>query len=242
MIAEEAGSGERGGRHGEHRNRRSAGHDQRPRGGAGRPRRTHRACSRSCSCTGSGCCPRAGTAGRPCSRRRATRRSRRAGRTTPRRWTRRRRIRRCSRARASATSPTTAGGIIERLDKKPAVIGHSFGGLLTQILAGRGLSAASVAIDPAPFRGVLPLPISALRSAAPVLRQPGEPSPRRSAHVRAVPLRLRERRRRGRGEGAVRDVCRRRVRASRSSRPRPRTSTRGRRRRSTRRTPSAGRC
>ena len=62
--------------------------------------------------------------------------------------------------------------VIGRLDKKPAVIGHSFGGLLTQIIAGRGLSAASVAIDPAPFRGVLPLPISALRSAAPVLTNP----------------------------------------------------------------------
>src|SRR6267378_2280348 len=53
--------------------------------------------------------------------------------------------------------------------KKPAVIGHSFGGLLTQIVAGRGLSAASVAIDPAPFRGVLRLPLSALKSAWPVL-------------------------------------------------------------------------
>jgi pimeloyl-ACP methyl ester carboxylesterase len=51
-------------------------------------------------------------------------------------------------------------------------VGHSFGGLLTQILAGRGLSAASVAIDPAPFRGVLPLPISALRASAPVLTNP----------------------------------------------------------------------
>jgi non-heme chloroperoxidase len=50
--------------------------------------------------------------------------------------------------------------IIGRLKNKPAVIGHSFGGLLTQMLAGRGLSAASVAVDPAPFRGVLPLPIS----------------------------------------------------------------------------------
>jgi pimeloyl-ACP methyl ester carboxylesterase len=64
------------------------------------------------------------------------------------------------------------GEVIGKLTKKPAVIGHSFGGLLTQILAGRGLSAASVAIDPAPFRGVLPLPISALRSASPVLRNP----------------------------------------------------------------------
>src|SRR6266511_1170394 len=52
--------------------------------------------------------------------------------------------------------------IIGKLNNKPAVIGHSFGGLLTQMLAGRGLSAASVAVDPAPFRGVLPLPISAL--------------------------------------------------------------------------------
>src|SRR6266513_2714651 len=46
------------------------------------------------------------------------------------------------------------------------------GELLAQIVGGRGLSAASVAIDPAPFRGVLPLPISSLRSAMPVLRNP----------------------------------------------------------------------
>ena len=52
--------------------------------------------------------------------------------------------------------------VIGRLEKKPAVIGHSFGGLLTQILAGRGAATVSVAIDPAPFRGVLPLPFSAL--------------------------------------------------------------------------------
>jgi pimeloyl-ACP methyl ester carboxylesterase len=62
--------------------------------------------------------------------------------------------------------------VIGRLKKKPAVVGHSFGGLLTQIVAGRGLSAASVAIDPAPFRGVLPLPLSALKSASPVLGNP----------------------------------------------------------------------
>ncbi len=71
--------------------------------------------------------------------------------------------------------------VIGGLTKKPVVIGHSFGGLLAQIVAGRGLAAASVAIDPAPFRGVLPLPISALRSAAPVL---GNPANRN----RAVPL------------------------------------------------------
>ena len=71
--------------------------------------------------------------------------------------------------------------VIGKLDRKPAVIGHSFGGLLTQILAGRGLAAASVAIDSAPFRGVLPLPISALKSSSPVL---GNPLNRN----RAVPL------------------------------------------------------
>ena len=51
--------------------------------------------------------------------------------------------------------------VIGMLDKKPAVMGHSTGGLLTYMIADRGLSAASVAIDPGPFRGVLPLPISA---------------------------------------------------------------------------------
>jgi non-heme chloroperoxidase len=50
-----------------------------------------------------------------------------------------------------------------------------------EIIAGRGLSAATVAIDPAPFRGVLPLPFSALKSASPVL---GNPANRN----RAIPL------------------------------------------------------
>jgi non-heme chloroperoxidase len=72
-------------------------------------------------------------------------------------------------------------GIIRRLSKKPAVLGHSFGGLLAQIIAGRGLAAVTVAMDPAPFRGVLPLPISSLRSAAPVLGNPAN-------YNRAVPL------------------------------------------------------
>jgi pimeloyl-ACP methyl ester carboxylesterase len=71
--------------------------------------------------------------------------------------------------------------IVGQLTRKPAVIGHSFGGLLTQILAGRGVAAASVAIDPAPFRGVLPLPISALRTASVALANPAN-------RHRAVPL------------------------------------------------------
>jgi non-heme chloroperoxidase len=62
--------------------------------------------------------------------------------------------------------------VIGALAKKPVVMGHSTGGLLAQMIADRGLSAATVAIDPGPFRGVLPLPVSALRSAAPVLTNP----------------------------------------------------------------------
>jgi non-heme chloroperoxidase len=73
------------------------------------------------------------------------------------------------------------GEVISKLKTRPALVGHSFGGLLTQILAGRGVAAASVSISPAPFRGVLPLPVSALKSASPVL---GNPANRN----RAVPL------------------------------------------------------
>jgi non-heme chloroperoxidase len=72
-------------------------------------------------------------------------------------------------------------GVLGGLTQKPAIVGHSFGGLLTQILAGRGLARVSVALDPAPFRGVLPLPVSALRSATPVLGNPAN-------YNRAVPL------------------------------------------------------
>jgi non-heme chloroperoxidase len=71
--------------------------------------------------------------------------------------------------------------VIRSLDRRPAIVGHSFGGLLTEILAGRGLAFASVAISPAPFRGVLPLPLSALRAGSPVLGNPAN-------YNRAVPL------------------------------------------------------
>jgi pimeloyl-ACP methyl ester carboxylesterase len=64
------------------------------------------------------------------------------------------------------------GEVIGKLTKKPAVIGHSFGGMLAQIIAGRGLSAATVSISPAPYRGILPLPFSALRVASIALRNP----------------------------------------------------------------------
>lgn len=61
---------------------------------------------------------------------------------------------------------------IAALKLKPIVVGHSFGGVITEELAGMGLAVASVAIDPAPFRGVLPLPVSSLKTAAPVLTNP----------------------------------------------------------------------
>ncbi|MGW6277363.1 alpha/beta hydrolase [Kribbella sp. NPDC055071] len=61
---------------------------------------------------------------------------------------------------------------IGRLQTKPAIVGHSFGGLIVQKLAGEGVSAVTVSIDPAPGRGVLPLPPSALKSGSPVLGNP----------------------------------------------------------------------
>ena len=70
---------------------------------------------------------------------------------------------------------------IAQLTKKPAIIGHSFGGLIAQQLAGLGVAAVTVAIDPAPFRGVLPLPFSALKSASAALANPAN-------YHRAVPL------------------------------------------------------
>jgi len=62
--------------------------------------------------------------------------------------------------------------VIGRLEKRPVLIGHSTGGLFAQMLAGRGLAAATVAIDPGVFRGVLPLPLSTLKTAGPFLLNP----------------------------------------------------------------------
>ncbi len=62
--------------------------------------------------------------------------------------------------------------IVEALDERPAIVGHSFGGLFVQMLAAKGLSRATVALSPAQFQGVLPLPVAAIRSALPVLGAP----------------------------------------------------------------------
>ncbi len=84
-----------------------------------------------------------------------------------------------ARANPDAIAKNTIGSIIDHtaeviagLDEKPAIVGHSFGGLFSQLLAGRGLSVTAVAIDPAPYRGILGLPVSTLRSALPILRNP----------------------------------------------------------------------
>ncbi len=62
--------------------------------------------------------------------------------------------------------------VIGALEKKPAVLGHSTGGLIAQLIADRGVAAATVAIDPGPFRGVLPLPLSTLKVSLPILSNP----------------------------------------------------------------------
>ncbi len=62
--------------------------------------------------------------------------------------------------------------IVGSLETKPIAIGHSFGGLIVQRLLGQGLAAAAVAIDPAPIKGVMYLPPSALKVAGIALRNP----------------------------------------------------------------------
>lgn len=62
--------------------------------------------------------------------------------------------------------------IIRELDRPPIIMGHSFGGLITQILLDRGLGAAGVAIAPAPVKGILVLPLASIKSALPGLKNP----------------------------------------------------------------------
>jgi pimeloyl-ACP methyl ester carboxylesterase len=62
--------------------------------------------------------------------------------------------------------------IIAGLPAKPILIGHSFGGMIAEKLLGQNLAAAAIAIDAAQIKGVLPLPLSSLRSTLPVFRNP----------------------------------------------------------------------
>ena len=83
--------------------------------------------------------------------------------------------------------------MIDALEKKPAVMGHSTGGLLAQIVAGRGHSAATVAIDPGPFRGVLPLPVLHAQGLGADPEESAQPRPRDHPQLRPVQIRLDER-------------------------------------------------
>src|ERR1700753_539966 len=65
-----------------------------------------------------------------------------------------------------------SAGIIAKLPAPPVIIGHSFGGMIAEKLLGQGLGAAAIAIDAAQIKGVLPLPLSALRSTLPVFKNP----------------------------------------------------------------------
>jgi pimeloyl-ACP methyl ester carboxylesterase len=62
--------------------------------------------------------------------------------------------------------------VIRSISEPPIVIGHSFGGLIAQVLLARGIAAAGIAIDPAPMKGVWQLPFSALKTSLPVLGNP----------------------------------------------------------------------
>ena len=62
--------------------------------------------------------------------------------------------------------------IVRGLESPPIIIGHSFGGLMTMILLDRGLGAAGVAMDPAPPKGILNLPLRQLKASAPALLHP----------------------------------------------------------------------
>ena len=83
------------------------------------------------------------------------------------------------------------------------IIGHSFGGLITEKLLGQGVGAAGVAIDPAQIKGVLPLPLSQLRAGLPGARQPRQPAQVRLADPEGVPLRVRQRAVRRRSPNAL---------------------------------------
>ena len=100
--------------------------------------------------------------------------------------------------------------VITGLDKKPVIMGHSTGGLLAEMLAGQGLAAVTVAIDPGVFRGVLPLPLSALRSAGPFLINPRNRGRALTLTFDQFRYSLDEQPGRGGGDGALRQVpCRR---------------------------------
>ena len=125
-----------------------------------------------------------------------------------------------------------AGDHRRAADAKPILIGHSFGGMIAQKLLGQDLAAAAVAIDAAQIKGVLPLPLSALRATLPVFKNPA--NKHRAVSLTAEQFRYASATRsRRRSPTRCTSAGPSRRRAGRCSRPRPPTSTRTRRRRST---------
>ena len=132
--------------------------------------------------------------------------------------------------------------LIRGLDQPPVLIGHSFGGLIVELLLDRGLGRAGVALSPAPPKGILVLPFSSLKAASPALAHPSKRHGDRHADARGVHLRVRQHvhapRRRRRPMSATRSPRP----AGSSTRPGSRTSRCTRRPRCTSRTSSARRC
>ena len=101
---------------------------------------------------------------------------------------------------ATATVPATVAHIAEaitELDVPPIIMGHSFGGTLTQLLLDRGCGAVGVAIDSAPTEGVHVTPLSQIKSLFPALKDPRNRHRASRLHSRRVPLRLHEHAQRG---------------------------------------------
>jgi pimeloyl-ACP methyl ester carboxylesterase len=80
--------------------------------------------------------------------------------------------RRCRAARRRPSVANHYAAVIDRLPTKPILVGHSFGGMIAEKLLGDDHAAAAIAIDAAQIKGVLPLPLSSLRSTLPVFKNP----------------------------------------------------------------------
>ena len=102
--------------------------------------------------------------------------------------------------------------VIRQLRSPPAIVGHSFGGLIAQRLAGQGLATVTVAIDPGALPRCAAVAALGVEGGLPRAHEPRELRARGGAHVRAVPLRVGERAERRRGAQAPRALLRRRSR------------------------------
>ena len=94
--------------------------------------------------------------------------------------------------------------VVSALENPPIIIGHSAGGVFTQLLLDKGYGASAVALNSAPTEGVKVAPLVAAALDLPGPQEPGEPPPRGRVHVRAVQLRVHQRRRRGDRAAALR--------------------------------------